>query len=47
MSNLHGAGFITQRERDLCVIALSAAEDDEKRADVLRQLTLAVMRQNR
>ncbi len=47
IANLLGAGFISERERDICVIALSATEDDGKRADVLRQLTLAVMRQNK
>ena len=47
IANLTGAGFVSERERDLCVIALSAAPDDEKRAGVLRQLTLAVMKQNK
>jgi transcriptional regulator CtsR len=47
IDNLDGAGFISRRERKLMLIAISAAADDESRADLMRRLVLAVMKENK
>ncbi|NLB15769.1 MAG: CtsR family transcriptional regulator [Clostridiales bacterium] len=46
IDNLDGAGFITRRERKLMLIAVYAAPDDASRADLMRRLVLAVMKEN-